>query len=141
VPILAFFLGYPFPQKAYRVYNLSTHTITVSRDIIFHESHFPFHNSNTSQTPFPTIYLPTTTILPDTSSYPTPNPFPPSDPRSLSTPSSQDSSTFSQNLSQSQDTPPPLSPQSTHSSNSSQPSHPTLHTAHLFLTIKIPPYY
>jgi hypothetical protein len=37
------FLGYPFAQKAYRVYDLSTHKIPVSRDNIFHESHFPFY--------------------------------------------------------------------------------------------------
>lgn len=66
-------MGYPFAQKAYKVYNLQTHNILISRDIIFHESHFPFHKATDHTSPFPTIYLPNVQPLPDVSSYPSPS--------------------------------------------------------------------
>ena len=37
------FLGYPFGQKAYKLLNLETHTVFVSRDVIFHEWIFPYN--------------------------------------------------------------------------------------------------
>lgn len=37
------FLDYPYSQKAYKLYNLNTKKIIISRDDIFHEHHFPFH--------------------------------------------------------------------------------------------------
>lgn len=37
------FLGYPTGQKAYKVLNLETNKIHVSRDVIFHEKHLPYH--------------------------------------------------------------------------------------------------
>ena len=39
------FLGYPFNVKGYKVLNLHTRKITISRDVIFHESIFPFSPS------------------------------------------------------------------------------------------------
>ena len=36
------FLGYPFNMKGYKVLNLHTRKITISRDVVFHESIFPF---------------------------------------------------------------------------------------------------
>ncbi|XP_074306249.1 uncharacterized protein LOC141641488 [Silene latifolia] len=36
------FIGYPFGQKAYKLYDLETHKIFVSRDVIFQEDVFPF---------------------------------------------------------------------------------------------------
>lgn len=36
------FLGYPFGVKGYKVLDMSTNTIFVSRDIVFHEDTFPF---------------------------------------------------------------------------------------------------
>ncbi|KAK9673764.1 hypothetical protein RND81_12G187800 [Saponaria officinalis] len=36
------FLGYPYGQKAYKLYDLATHQIFVSRDVVFHEHDFPF---------------------------------------------------------------------------------------------------
>jgi hypothetical protein len=36
------FMGYPLGQKAYHLYDLSTHTFFSSRDVTFHESIFPF---------------------------------------------------------------------------------------------------
>ena len=38
------FIGYPYGQKGYRVYNLTTHRIIVSRDVVFHETIFPFQS-------------------------------------------------------------------------------------------------
>ena len=55
------FLGYPYAVKGYKVMDLITHKIFISRDVTFHESIFPFHNLNsiTSQIdPFSTLVLP-----------------------------------------------------------------------------------
>ena len=38
------FVGYPYGQKGYRIYDFKTHQIYVSRDVIFHESIFPYHD-------------------------------------------------------------------------------------------------
>ena len=54
------FLGYPVSKKAYKVYNLVTKTIHYSRDIVFHEQHFPYLHISSSNTVLPnTIFLPT----------------------------------------------------------------------------------
>ncbi|KAL4592495.1 hypothetical protein LXL04_005493 [Taraxacum kok-saghyz] len=37
------FIGYPFGQKAYKVFDLVTKKIVISRDIHFHEDIFPLH--------------------------------------------------------------------------------------------------
>ncbi|XP_019233146.1 PREDICTED: uncharacterized protein LOC109213773 [Nicotiana attenuata] len=39
------FLGYPFAKKGYKLYNLNTMKCFVSRDVIFHETCFPFATS------------------------------------------------------------------------------------------------
>jgi len=36
------FLGYPFGVKGYKLVDLETHEILLSRDVIFHEQIFPF---------------------------------------------------------------------------------------------------
>lgn len=55
------FIGYPSGQKAYKVLNLDTLQITVSRDVVFQEQHFPFHYSSpNSSSPFQ-FFLPITT--------------------------------------------------------------------------------
>lgn len=55
------FIGYPFAQKGYRVYDLVSKRILVSRDLVFHERHFPFHFASPSQTkPLP-FFLPVST--------------------------------------------------------------------------------
>jgi hypothetical protein len=36
------FIGYPFAKKGYKLYNLSTNSVFVSRNVIFHETVFPF---------------------------------------------------------------------------------------------------
>lgn len=46
------FLGYPFGQKGYKLLNLATHTILVSRHVVFHETFFPYlhkHYSNSTK--------------------------------------------------------------------------------------------
>ena len=42
------FLGYPFGIKGYKVMDLNTHSIFISRDVQFHESIFPFHSPNSN---------------------------------------------------------------------------------------------
>ena len=42
-----FFLGYPYGVKGYRVLDLSTKTVFTSRDVIFHENHFPYVQGTT----------------------------------------------------------------------------------------------
>jgi hypothetical protein len=37
------FIGYPYKIKGYKLFDLSTKTIFISRDVIFHESVFPYH--------------------------------------------------------------------------------------------------
>lgn len=39
------FIGYSFGQKGYKLYNLDTHKVFVSRDVIFREDVFPFNTS------------------------------------------------------------------------------------------------
>ena len=58
------FLGYPASKKTYKVYNLVTKRIHYSRDIIFHEQHFPYLHVSSSDTVLPnTVFLPT--IIPE----------------------------------------------------------------------------
>ncbi|XP_075646331.1 uncharacterized protein LOC142617361 [Castanea sativa] len=42
------FLGYPFNVKGYKVLNLHSRKISISRDVVFHESVFPFSQSSHS---------------------------------------------------------------------------------------------
>lgn len=60
------FIGYSPHQKGYKVYNLDTKTISVSRDVIFFEKRFPYHyqtHTDTSKT-LPQFFLPTSTNEP-----------------------------------------------------------------------------
>lgn len=43
------FIGYPYGQKAYKLYDLETHSTLVSRDVIFFEQSFPYHNEQSIQ--------------------------------------------------------------------------------------------
>lgn len=58
------FLGYPYGQKAYKVYNINTKNIIISRDVIFHEKHYPFHHKQQKTSPYATFYLPVSTPFP-----------------------------------------------------------------------------
>lgn len=49
------FIGYPFGQKGFKVYDLETHKCFVSRDVIFQETCFPYKNSTTSSHSFPPV--------------------------------------------------------------------------------------
>ena len=47
------FLGFPFGVKGYKVLDLTTKDVFISRDVVFHENVFPFRTSNaTSANPF-----------------------------------------------------------------------------------------
>ena len=60
------FLGYPFNVKGYKVFDLASHSIFISRDVTFHESVFPYRSSISSSTPpvEPSVPLPCTSSLP-----------------------------------------------------------------------------
>ena len=65
----AIFLGYPHGQKAHKVFNLVIQQIAISRDIIFHEHHFPYHISTNFSSPSSRIYLPTPPDIPSFESF------------------------------------------------------------------------
>lgn len=55
------FLGYPPGYKGYKLYDLTTRTFIISRDVVFHEDTFPFHgiqNFDAQIDPFPNTVLP-----------------------------------------------------------------------------------
>ena len=52
------FLGYPYGVKGFKVLNLATKKIFVSRDVFFRETVFPFISSTYSSSPHSTITLP-----------------------------------------------------------------------------------
>lgn len=55
------FVVYPATQKGYKVLNLTTFKIYVSRNVIFHERHYPLHISNSSSSVHPPFFLPSHT--------------------------------------------------------------------------------
>lgn len=57
------FLGYPPNKKGYKILSLTSKQIVISRDVRFHEMHFPFHLlSNISDHDYSnSIFLPSTT--------------------------------------------------------------------------------
>ena len=62
------FLGYPSNVKGYKPFDLDTHSIFVSRDVMFHESVFPYSSSScgsTSSTSLPLPYASSVPILLD----------------------------------------------------------------------------
>ena len=62
------FLGYPPNVKGYKLFDLDTHSIFVSRDVMFHESVFPYSSSSrgsTSSTSLPLPCAPSVPILLD----------------------------------------------------------------------------
>ena len=59
------FLGYPTGIKGYKLYDVNTKQIFVSRDVVFHEEVFPFHSLTDAPTyidPFLDLVLPHTSI-------------------------------------------------------------------------------
>lgn len=59
------FLGYHAGHKAYKVLDMKTKQIFISRDWVFHEQHFPidFQNTSTNDSTPPIILLPTYTEM------------------------------------------------------------------------------
>ena len=52
------FIGYPFNVKGYKVFDLNSHLVFISRDVIFHESIFPNKTSNSCPSNEPFVPLP-----------------------------------------------------------------------------------
>ena len=55
------FLGYPPGVKGYKLYDIETKQVFISRDVVFHEEIFPFHTVRPSASvldPFPDLVLP-----------------------------------------------------------------------------------
>ena len=42
------FLGYPFGVKGYKVLDLATNRVFISKDLVFHENSFPFASVSTN---------------------------------------------------------------------------------------------
>lgn len=51
------FIGYPFYVKGYKLYDLVSHKVFISRDMVFHEQIFPFQSSENLHSPV-TLPLP-----------------------------------------------------------------------------------
>uniref|UniRef100_A0A2N9HVD4 Integrase catalytic domain-containing protein n=1 Tax=Fagus sylvatica TaxID=28930 RepID=A0A2N9HVD4_FAGSY len=49
------FLGYPPDVKGYKLLNLATHQYLISRDVVFHESVFPFQSTTSHVSDFPNV--------------------------------------------------------------------------------------
>ena len=56
------FLGYPFGVKGYKLLDLTNHHVIISRDVIFHEHVFPFHNTLSVDFSLFDTNLPNTTL-------------------------------------------------------------------------------
>lgn len=94
------FLGYPFGVKAYKLLDLQTDHIFLSRDVHFHESLFPFH-PHFSPSVSPSLFIPTPPSSPSLLPSITPSP--------VITNSQSSSPSF---LAPSSPSPPPSPPQS-----------------------------
>ena len=58
------FLGYLCTVKGYKLYDLDTHVVFVSRDVVFHESVFPFVPSSNSSINLNSLPLPCASPVP-----------------------------------------------------------------------------
>lgn len=56
------FIGYPFGVKGYKLLDLTTNNIFISRDVIFHKTTFPFVSSN-SNIPLPHLFPTPSTLI------------------------------------------------------------------------------
>ena len=59
------FIGYPTGMKGYKLYDLQSKQFFISRDVVFHESVFPFHflpNSQSEPDPFLDLVLPISSL-------------------------------------------------------------------------------
>lgn len=130
------FIGYPLSQKGYKVLDLSTQKIIVTRDIIFHEDHFPFHLSNPTAPNIHPTFLPSHTTL---SQHDTPDPnF-----QSLFTPPRSPAPTLSRSPADSAQTPSPstvFSPHSPSPTSHISPSPSPIPLRHSTRQTKLPAY-
>lgn len=55
------FLGYPAGYKGYKLLDLETQNILISRNVVFHEDIFPFHNNDDEKYDFFSILNPAST--------------------------------------------------------------------------------
>ncbi|XP_019227003.1 PREDICTED: uncharacterized protein LOC109208355 [Nicotiana attenuata] len=137
--ITCVFLGYPTGKKGYKLLNLATNKVFVSRNVIFHESVFPFTHPTTTfsqffppsstidfSTPQPITFSDSSIPLPtDDSPAPVSSPvsFPPADHSPI--PSSPSTSSFNPSPSSSgspiSSSPSPSHPPTTHVSSSEVP--------------------
>ena len=58
------FLGYPAGFKGYKLLDLETDTIVISRNVVFHEDIFPFQNDGDIKNDFFSILNPATVVTP-----------------------------------------------------------------------------
>ena len=58
------FLGYLCNVKGYKLYDLDTYAVFVSKDVVFHESIFPFVPSSNNSIPFNSLPLPCASFVP-----------------------------------------------------------------------------
>jgi hypothetical protein len=100
------FIGYPFGTKGYKLLDLSTNQCFVSRDVVFHESIFPFHNSTSLINPHSSL-----DSVSDSSCHPFSFASPPNIPSSSTLPCDS--------------TPTPQEPHNTPSASSPLPVSPT----------------
>lgn len=56
------FIGYPFGQKGYKIYDLKSKTIYTSRDVLFYEQIFPYRNYHDHPSSQPVLPLPISEI-------------------------------------------------------------------------------
>ena len=52
------FLEYPFNVKGYKVFDLKSHSVFISRDVVFHEFVFLYPSNSGSSSSAPSIPLP-----------------------------------------------------------------------------------
>lgn len=67
---LSVFLGYPYGTKGYKLYDLESHKVFISCNVVFFETIFPFQHLSISDT---SVVVPTS--LPDFSPIVSPSPF------------------------------------------------------------------
>ena len=69
------FIGYPYNVKGYKLFDLLSHTVLISRDVVFHEKVFPFSvtevvSSSSSFIPLPSMSTPIPSSFYDNPSQP-----------------------------------------------------------------------
>ena len=83
----AVFLGYLVTQKGYKVLDMISHRILVTRDVTFYERHFPFHILPTTISEPDPIFTPSVTYDCFDDTFPTSSSTPPAQPTNQPPPS------------------------------------------------------